>query len=60
MQFLLVKVIARIIEINELKNEFLITFKDQGPGFKENNIDNIFKRFYSNRPKNLENIQVLD
>ena len=40
-----------LIEINELKNEFLITFKDQGPGFKENNIDNIFKRFYSNRPK---------
>ena len=27
-------------------------FKDQGPGFKENNIENIFKRFYSNRPKN--------
>ena len=41
-----------IIEINEIKNKFLITFKDQGPGFKEKNIENIFKRFYSNRPKN--------
>ena len=33
-------------------DKFLITFKDQGPGFKEKNIENIFKRFYSNRPKN--------
>jgi two-component system sensor histidine kinase ChvG len=40
------------IEIDEIKNKFLITFKDQGPGFKEKNIENIFKRFYSNRPKN--------
>jgi len=41
-----------LIEIDETKNKFLITFKDQGPGFKEKNIENIFKRFYSNRPKN--------
>jgi len=41
-----------IVEINEIKNEFLITFKDEGLGFKEKNIENIFKRFYSNRPKN--------
>ncbi|MBL6857401.1 MAG: HAMP domain-containing histidine kinase [Pelagibacteraceae bacterium] len=40
------------IELDEIKNKFLITFKDQGPGFKEKNIENIFKRFYSNRPKN--------
>ena len=40
------------IEINVIKNKFLIIFKDQGPGFKEKNIENIFKRFYSNRPKN--------
>ena len=40
------------IEINEIKNKFLLTLKDQGPGFKEKNIENIFKRFYSNRPKN--------
>jgi two-component system sensor histidine kinase ChvG len=40
------------IEIGELQKQFLITFKDEGPGFKEKNIDNIFKRFYSNRPKN--------
>jgi two-component system, OmpR family, sensor histidine kinase ChvG len=40
------------IEIDIVKNKFLITFKDQGPGFKEKNIENIFKRFYSNRPKN--------
>jgi two-component system sensor histidine kinase ChvG len=41
-----------LVEIDEKKNDFLITFKDEGPGFKEKNIENIFKRFYSNRPKN--------
>ena len=41
-----------LVEINEIEKEFLITFKDEGPGFKEKNIDNIFKRFYSNRPQN--------
>jgi len=41
-----------IIEIDELENDFLLIFKDQGQGFKEKNIENIFKRFYSNRPKN--------
>jgi len=40
------------VEIDEIKNDFLIIFKDEGPGFKEKNIENIFKRFYSNRPKN--------
>ena len=40
------------IEIGELENDFLLIFKDQGQGFKEKNIENIFKRFYSNRPKN--------
>ena len=40
------------IEIDQIKNRYLILFKDQGPGFKEKNIENIFKRFYSNRPKN--------
>ena len=40
------------IETKELLNEFLIIFKDEGPGFKEKNVDNIFKRFYSNRPQN--------
>ena len=41
-----------LIEIEEMPKEFLITFKDEGPGFKEKNIENIFKRFYSNRPQN--------
>ena len=41
-----------LVEIDEAKNDFLITFKDEGPGFNEKNIENIFKRFYSNRPKN--------
>ena len=41
-----------LVEIHEVKNYFLITFKDEGPGFNEKNIENIFKRFYSNRPKN--------
>ncbi|MDC0418477.1 HAMP domain-containing histidine kinase [Pelagibacteraceae bacterium] len=41
-----------LVEIEELQKEFLITFKDEGPGFNEKRIDNIFKRFYSNRPNN--------
>ena len=41
-----------LVETDEVKNSFLITFKDEGPGFREKNIENIFKRFYSNRPKN--------
>ena len=41
-----------LVEIDEKKNDFLIIFKDEGPGFKEKNIENIFNRFYSNRPKN--------
>jgi len=41
-----------IVETNDEKNYFLTTFKDEGPGFNEKNIENIFKRFYSNRPKN--------
>ena len=40
------------VEVEEIQKEFLIPFKDEGPGFKEKNIDNIFKRFYSNRPNN--------
>ena len=41
-----------LVEIDEIENNFLLTFKDEGPGFNEKNIENIFKRFYSNRPKN--------
>ena len=41
-----------LIEMDENTNKFLVTFKDQGPGFKEKKIENIFNRFYSNRPKN--------
>jgi len=41
-----------LVEIDEIKNDFLISFKDEGPGFNEKNIENIFKRFYSNRPNN--------
>jgi two-component system sensor histidine kinase ChvG len=41
-----------LVEIKVVEKEFLITFKDEGSGFKEKNIDNIFKRFYSNRPEN--------
>ena len=39
-----------LIEISEEKEGYLIIVKDQGLGFQEKNIDNIFKRFYSNRP----------
>ncbi len=38
------------IEIDEVKNNFLILIKDEGPGFSESSIQKIFKRFYSNRP----------
>ena len=41
-----------LVEIEEMQKDFLITFKDEGSGFNEKNIDNIFKRFYSNRPEN--------
>jgi len=41
-----------LVEIDEVKSNFLLTFKDEGPGFNEKNIENIFNRFYSNRPKN--------
>ena len=41
-----------LVEIDEIKNDFLISFKDEGPGFNEKNIENIFNRFYSNRPNN--------
>ena len=40
------------IEVDEAKNKYMVSFKDQGPRFKEKNTENIFKRFYSNRPKN--------
>ncbi len=38
------------IEIEEIKNNFVIRIKDEGPGFSESSIQKIFKRFYSNRP----------
>jgi len=40
------------IEINltETSNNFVMTIKDQGPGFTEASPQKIFKRFYSNRP----------
>ncbi len=40
------------IEINETKNNFVLLVKDEGPGFSESSPQKIFKRFYSNRPKN--------
>ena len=43
-------IVIEIIEKN--RKEYSIFIKDQGPGFKEKNVQNIFKRFYSNRPSN--------
>ena len=40
------------IEIKEKKNNFVVLVKDEGPGFAESSPQKIFKRFYSNRPKN--------
>tara|TARA_B000000532_G_scaffold236629_1_gene223152 strand:+ start:7 stop:978 length:972 start_codon:yes stop_codon:yes gene_type:complete len=38
------------IEISEKNKNFMLTIKDEGPGFSETVVQNIFKRFYSNRP----------
>ena len=40
------------IEIKETKNNYVLLVKDEGPGFTESSPQKIFKRFYSNRPKN--------
>ena len=39
------------IELTETSSNFVMTIKDQGPGFAESSPQKIFKRFYSNRPK---------
>ena len=38
------------IDLAETSNNFVMTIKDQGPGFSEASPQKIFKRFYSNRP----------
>ena len=38
------------IEINETTHNFLLSIRDQGPGFVEESTQKIFDRFYSNRP----------
>ena len=38
------------IELTETSTNFVMTIKDQGPGFSEASPQKIFKRFYSNRP----------
>jgi two-component system sensor histidine kinase ChvG len=38
------------IELNEIKENFVLLIKDEGPGFTETSTQKIFKRFYSNRP----------
>ena len=40
------------IDLAETSNNFVMTIKDQGPGFTETSPQKIFKRFYSNRPSN--------
>ena len=40
------------VEITEAKNNFILLIKDEGPGLTESSPQKIFKRFYSNRPKN--------
>ena len=40
------------IDLTETSNNFVMTIKDQGPGFTETSPQKIFKRFYSNRPSN--------
>ena len=38
------------VELTETSNNFVMTIKDQGPGFTEASPQKIFRRFYSNRP----------
>ena len=38
------------IDLTETSNNFVMTIKDEGPGFTEASPQKIFKRFYSNRP----------
>ena len=38
------------IDLTETSNNFVMTIRDQGPGFTEASPQKIFKRFYSNRP----------
>ena len=40
-----------IVEIKKEKNKLLLLVIDEGIGFKENDTNKIFKRFYSNRPE---------
>jgi two-component system sensor histidine kinase ChvG len=40
------------VEITEAKDNFVLLVKDEGPGLTESSPQKIFKRFYSNRPKN--------
>jgi two-component system sensor histidine kinase ChvG len=40
------------ISLEDTSNNILMTIKDEGPGFSETSTQKIFKRFYSNRPKN--------
>ena len=40
------------IRLEETSNNLLMVIKDEGPGFSETSPQKIFKRFYSNRPKN--------
>ena len=39
------------VSINSENKIVKLIVEDQGPGFKEKNIEHIFKRFYSNRPE---------
>ena len=40
------------IVVEETSNNLMMLIKDEGPGFSETSPQKIFKRFYSNRPKN--------
>ena len=39
------------LKLTETSNNFVLTVKDEGPGFSEVSPQKIFKRFYSNRPQ---------
>ena len=46
------KIVSKINDLEETTKNLVIKVKDEGPGFSETSPQKIFKRFYSNRPKN--------
>ena len=44
------QIIQVVLSIDNNKKNIILSVVDEGEGFKENDTNKIFKRFYSNRP----------